>query len=174
MAMVHIYDGNPSTRLGMDNSVSNGADACSEDRIRKPVNTFSETQEALDDLFAANTSIDRLLVETHGSLGKIGIGCQAINYTVVDSWFGNRGYERLFPSGTRIVFNGCNVAEGSDGWRFLETFGSVMLKLNGGQVTAWKSAGFSSPFNGHVVHLWGDTRGLIFTPGGTITERIKA
>jgi Domain of unknown function (DUF4347) len=174
MAMVHIYDGNPSTRLGLDNSVSNGADARSEDRIRKPVKTFSEMRQALDDLLADNTSIDRLLVETHGSPGKIGIGCQAINYAVVDSWFGNRGYERLFPSGARIVFNGCNVAEGPDGWRFLESFGNAFLKLNGGQVTAWTSAGFSNPFSGHVVHLWGDARGLIFAPGGTITERLEA
>jgi hypothetical protein len=173
MAMVHIYDGNPSTRLGLDNSVSNGANARDEDRIRKPVNCFSDMRHALDDLLAANTSVDRLLVETHGSPGRIYLGGSAINHTVVDSWFANRGYERMFSSSARIVFNGCNVAEGDDGWRFLERFGAAMLKLNGGQVTGWTSAGLSNPVNGHVVHLWGDVRVLYFAPGGTISERFE-
>ncbi|MFD2934202.1 DUF4347 domain-containing protein [Spirosoma flavum] len=171
--MVHIYDGNPSTRLGLDNSVSNGADARDEDRIRKPVNSFSDMRKALDDLLAANTSVDRLLVETHGSPGRIYLGASAIDHTVVNSFFANRGYERMFPNGARIVFNGCNVAEGDTGWRFLERFGETLLGLNGGQVTGWTSGGLSNPFSGHVVHLWGAVRVLYFAPGGTILERFE-
>ncbi|WP_460935669.1 DUF4347 domain-containing protein [Spirosoma humi] len=171
--MVHIYDNNPSTKWGMDNSVSNGANARSEERIRKPVTNFSEMQQALDDLLGANTAIDRLLVETHGSPGQIGIGTQTIDSTVVDGWFANRGYERMFPSSARILFNGCNVAEGASGWRFLETFGSVMLKLNGGQITAWTSVGSSSPLTGHVIHFWGNARTVFFAPGGAILERFE-
>ena len=173
MTMVHIYDGNRSTRLGLDNSVANGADARTEDRIRLPVKTFSEMQQALDNLLVANTSIDRLLVETHGSPGRIYLGGAAINYKVVDTWFASRGYERLFANGAHLLFNGCNVAEGDDGWRFLETFGGAMLSLNGGQVTGWTSGGLSNPFSGHVVHLWGAVRVIYFAPGGGILERFE-
>ena len=171
--MVHIFDGNPSTRLGMDNSVASGANARSEDRIKKSVKTFSEMRNALDDLLAANTVIDRLLIETHGSPGRISLGGSSVNHTVIDNWFANRGYERMFSGSANIVFNGCNVAEGDDGWRFLEKFGNALLKLNGGQVTGWTSAGFSSPFDGHVIHLWGDARTLFFAPGGSISERFE-
>lgn len=171
MAMVHIYDNNPSTKWGIDNSVSSGATARSEDRIMKPVNTINEMRQAFDDLLSANTRVERLLVETHGSSGRIGIGHDVIDYVNVISWFAGRGYERMFTSSARILFNGCSVAEGTNGWRFLETFGSIMLRLNGGQVTGWTSGGSSNPFNGHVIHLWGDVRSVFFAPGGTILER---
>lgn len=173
MAMVHIYDNTPSTSWGMDNSVASGANARSEDRIKKPVINVSEMRQALDDLLKANTRVDQLLVETHGAAGLIGIGPDVIDHTVVESWFGSRGYERLFASSARVLFNGCNVAEGANGWRFLETFGTVLLKLNGGQVTGWTSMGSSNPYNGHVVHFWGNSRVLIFSPGGNIIERIE-
>lgn len=155
MAMVHIYDDNPSTRLGMDNSVANGANTRSEDRIRKPVKTFDEMRKALDDLLAANTSVSRLLIETHGTPGRIYLGGSAIGHNVVEDWFANRGYERMFSGSANVVFNGCNVAESDDGWLFLEKFGNALLNLNGGRITGWTSAGFSNPVDGHVVHLWG-------------------
>ncbi|AUD01092.1 DUF4347 domain-containing protein [Spirosoma pollinicola] len=173
MAMVHLYDNTPSTRFGIDNSVASGANARSEDRIKKPVINVNEMRQALDDLLRTNTSVEQLLIETHGGPGKIGIGVDVIDHTFVNSWFGDRGYERLFASSARILFNGCNVAEGANGWRFLEAFGTVFLKLNGGQVTGWTSGGSSNPFNGHVVHLWGDVRSVFFAPGGTILERFE-
>ena len=171
--MVHIYDNNPSTKWGMDNSVASGANARSEDRIKKPVLNVSEMRQALDDLLRANTRVDRLLVETHGAAGIIGIGADVISYSVVNSWFGNRGYERMFASSARVLFNGCNVAEGENGWRFLEAFGTVFLSLNGGQTVGWTSGGSSNPFNGHVIHLWGDVRSVLFAPGGNILERFE-
>jgi hypothetical protein len=84
-----------------------------------------------------------------------------------------RGYTYITTTNARVYFNGCNVAEGSAGWDFLEAAAAVFLNPGGGTVFGQTSAGFANPLNGHVVHLWGKTKTLFVDPKGKILERFE-
>lgn len=78
-------------------------------------------------------------------------------------------YSSLFPDfKSRILFGGCNVAEGDEGWRFLLAASRYFLN-NGGETVGWTSKGFQAPFglrDGHILHLWGDTKQVRNMRGG--------
>jgi Domain of unknown function (DUF4347) len=122
---------------------------------------------ALDNQVAKGSTFRRVVFSTHGAPGKIYIGDEPITPGVLRRYFGS--YDRLFPSVTRMYFNGCNVADGDDGWEFLETAGSVFLRSQGGEVFAWDSWGFALPW--HTHHFWGSTRYVAVGPGGRINAR---
>jgi hypothetical protein len=127
---------------------------------------------ALDDLLKGGARFDRVLFETHGSPGTIYFG----NQYVGASWWTsvlNRGYTNLTTANSRIYFNGCNVAEGADGWAFLDAAARCFLTPGGGEVFGQTSLGFGNPFNGHVVHLWGTTRRIYVGQDGRIIERFE-
>jgi len=69
---------------------------------------------------------------------------------------GNRGV---------LYFAGCRVADSEQGWSFLEAAARTLLATSGGVAIGFTSLGFGSPFSGHVRHLWGDTRQVMFIPG---------
>jgi hypothetical protein len=73
----------------------------------------------------------------------------------------------------RVYFNGCNVAEGHEGWKFLEAAAATFLTSVGGEVFGQTSLGESNPFSGHVVHFWGTTRTLYVDKSGRIVERFE-
>jgi hypothetical protein len=126
----------------------------------------------LDRLKAAGQTFDRILFETHGSPGRIYFGDQYID----GGWWRSavsKGWTSIAAIGARVYFNGCNVAEGANGWSFLEAAAAVFLTPGGGQVFGQTSLGFGNPFNGHVVHLWGSTRTLFVDFSGRITERFE-
>ncbi len=103
---------------------------------------------------------------THGWSGGIVFGRE---YIIAETWydlFHRRGYERLFPfKDTRLYFAGCNVADSEQGWRFLEAAARTFLATSGGVAIGCTSLGFRSPFSGHSIHFWGDTRQVTFIPG---------
>ena len=119
-------------------------------------------KEALAKLAEENATFDAAVFSTHGNKGKIYLGDDGIDYSdlyvmMVDEV----DYSKLFPGhNTRILFGGCNVAEGDNGWKFLLAATRCFLR-SGGEAIGWTSKGFQAPFGlrgGHIVHLWGDTR----------------
>jgi hypothetical protein len=164
MALLHIYDSSDWT-IRETAWARGGANEHAVPNVNALVTV-------LDSLVAAHSQFDRILFETHGSPGIIGFGHQGINATwllaVVPHQWAN-----LTTPGARVYFNGCNVAEGPVGWRFLEAAAAVFLAVGGGEVFGQTSVGIMNPFNGHVVHLWGSTRRLYVARGGRITSRVE-
>jgi hypothetical protein len=121
--------------------------------------------DALDRVVASGKRYDRVLFETHGAPGWIGMGKYAINARWMRALAG-RHYDSFCDPGARLYFNGCNVAEGDEGWDFLRASAEVFLIGRGGVAFGHTSTGFADPLTGHVVHPWGDTRHVVMMPGG--------
>jgi hypothetical protein len=109
---------------------------------------------------------DRILFEIHVALGLTAFGDRGIT---TPYWSSIKGrYNRLVSANARIYFIGCNVAEGSKGWDFLESVANVFMTSGGGVIFGQTSAGFGNPYNGHLVHFWGKTRTVkVDASGGT-------
>ena len=110
---------------------------------------------------------DRVVMQTHGSPGRVWFGNDGINYKTWESDF--TGFDSIFPNFTRLYFDGCNVAEGGDGTEFLRAAGYVFLKRGGGDVFGWTTLGMAVPghipiFGGHTLH-WSNP----FSGGGSST-----
>jgi hypothetical protein len=142
-----------------------------ENELAYDVQSVSELKDVLRSLVAANTFFNSAVFSTHGNSGVIFFSGAQLSWWQVYSEFLNdkTDYARLFPGpNARILFNGCNVAEGDDGWRFLLAAARSFLGL-GGEAIGWTSKGFQAPFglrDGHVIHLWGDTRQVANMGGG--------
>ena len=121
--------------------------------------------EHLDGIVASGWHFNRVLFETHGGPGVIEMGGEGMDARWVRALSG-RGYETICETGTRLYFNGCNVAEGDEGWDFLRAAAEVFLIGRGGIAFGHTSAGFANPLDGHVVHPWGDTRYVVMEAGG--------
>lgn len=151
MPLLHIYDSSDWT-IRLTAKARGVAD-------RLPIFSSTDLVPALDRLLAAGRTFDRILFETHGGTGIIGFD----DPTDIDAAWWSRiknRYNRLTTTDARVYFNGCNVAEGEEGWRFLEAAAGVFLTKGGGQIFGQNSSGFANPFNGHTVHFWGSTRSV--------------
>ncbi|MGH6928215.1 MAG: hypothetical protein ACREEV_07855 [Dongiaceae bacterium] len=142
---------------------------------------------ALDRLVAQRLTFDRCVFTTHGNKGMI-FFADSHNYVDVERLgkLAGRGYERIFPTFSRIYFTGCNVAESDAGWAFLRKAGEIFLRLGGGYVFAHDTKGysFSRPFfglgplgagflKGKFIHPpWDEVRGYIISPGGHVLQRV--
>lgn len=164
MTLLHVFDAS-------DWRIRQTAGARGEVH-RLPVTSGAELLTQLDALKGAGKHFSRILFETHGSPGRISFGNRYIDATWVRSLI-PRGYTSLTTRNARVYFNGCNVAEGDGGWDFLEAAVELFLTPGGGEVFGQTSVGFGNPFNGHVVHLWGDTRRLYVDGTGRIVERFE-
>jgi hypothetical protein len=149
--------------------------------------------KVLDQFVADKRVFARAVIQTHGNDGCIFFGKEAgnkrINADDLKSKFAGRKYETLFTYNARIYFNGCTVAAGDVGWRFLETAGSVFLGRLGGTtfghtklgrpmipVVAGMFGGVAGAVfwwrsKGHVIHVNGDTRYVYTVPGGSASSR---
>lgn len=162
MALLHIYDSSDSRIV----QTANQRGAVN----RLPIANANNLLGALDGLLTNGSFFDRILFETHGSPGRIYFGGVYIDAAWWNAIPGR--FNRLAASTCRIYFNGCNVAEGSSGWAFLESVVGCFMTSGGGEVFGQTSVGFGNPFNGHVVHLWGSTK-RIYVVDGRITERFE-
>ena len=163
MSLLHIYNSSDS-RIRQTVGARGTAH-------RLPIANGNALAGALDALLARHESYQRILFETHGSPGRIYFGGVYIDAAY---WRRYRGhYNLLTRTNCRIYFNGCNVAEGSSGWAFLEAAAGAFVATGGGEVFGQTSVGFGNPFNGHVVHLWGDTRTLYIDNNGRILEHFE-
>jgi len=127
------------------------------------VHSVNELRNLLRALVADKTTFGAAVFSTHGNKGKIFFEGESLTaYKLQEHFYNDKtDFSSLFPaSNSRILFAGCNVAEDDEGWRFLFLAARTFLG-NGGETIGWTSAGFAVPFglrDGHVVHLWGDTR----------------
>jgi len=82
----------------------------------------------------------------HGGSGKLRADGDDFGVKQWQWYFANHGHERLFPNAdSRLYFPGCDVADGEEGWKFLEAAGSVLLRGHGGLSYGWTSLGFAVP-----------------------------
>jgi hypothetical protein len=145
-----------------------------------PVGSKQAALDGLDRLVAKQMIFNRLLVQTHGNSGLIAFGEDHI-FDITWDDFRGKGYDTLFPSYSRIYFDGCNVAEGTEGVKFLRAAGSVFLKGMGGEVTGWTSFGLGLPgivpfIGGHTIHPSGHLVKVTFAPGdaeGTLEPQLE-
>jgi hypothetical protein len=166
MALLHIYDSSDAM-IRQTAGRRNVAD-------QLPVADGNDLDDGINGLLAAGRYFDRVLFETHGCPGQISFGGVGIGASYWGSAKTNKlNWYRLVTNNARIYFNGCNVAEGDQGWAFLEAAADVFLNPGGGEVFAQTSVGFGNPFNGHVIHLWGDTRRIFVAADGRILERFE-
>jgi hypothetical protein len=138
-----------------------------------------ELMEKPNDLIQDGQFFRRAVFTTHGGPGSISLNHQKINAEILYKMFNQMRYDRIFPfKSTRMYFDGCNVADGDDGWKFLEAAARTFLRA-GGNVYGWTSVGLGMPsvipfIGGHTEHLWGDVRGVVITPaddGGAYLNR---
>src|SRR5262249_6529340 len=129
---------------------------------------------ALDALPSRGTVYDRILFETHGSPGRLYFNHQALDANWVLASMKGRRYEALCPQSAHVYFNGCNVAAGREGMRFLRAMASVFLLAAGGVVFGHTSLGYELPlysgFTGRVVHVGGEVRRIYYASGGRELE----
>jgi hypothetical protein len=138
-------------------------------------------------LLSQNKTFKRVVFDTHGYKGMIFFGDEKGNKQIdVGKLSEFNGYDALFPNYTRMYFDGCNVADDDEGWKFLETAGKIFLPRGGGLTFGWTSKGFAVGSNlisilsgpvftlthaGKVWHPWGDARYVWITPGGFPAQR---
>jgi hypothetical protein len=131
--------------------------------------------EWFDRLLQNRTTFGNAVFVAHGDSGVIRFDGDDLNLRSLGLYFEGQGYESLFPGPGRLYFAGCDVADGDDGWKFLERTAGIFLK-NGGVSYGWTSLGFAIPrwfplSAGHAVHLWGDVRSVRIGRGSQIVER---
>lgn len=85
----------------------------------------------------------RVVFDTHGNKGMIFFKHEAVLWGDVSRIFGGVDYGRIFPSFTRVYFDGCNVAEGDFGWLFLQEIAKALCGKGGGVVFGWTSKGYA-------------------------------
>src|SRR5262245_10767836 len=151
---LYIYDQTSS----IDRSQASGRfDA--DEAITFPVSGgITQLRKLLDALVANGATFDRVLFQTHGGPGRILFGAERLTKETLKTDFA--GYTGLFPTYTRIYFDGCNVAEGGDGTDFLIAAGYVFLKVGGGETFGWVNVGHGLPgwvpfWGGHTIHFGG-------------------
>lgn len=165
--MLQIYDASAETLLWHNQLFEPRDDAS----VSLGVKSTKALHEELAKLVAAGKTFSRLLFETHGKPGMLKLGDDSILYF---DFSGNphwtdAHYDSLFPFATKVIFGGCNVAEGDDGWKFLENAGKLLLRIGGGYTLGWTSLGFH--LFGEDIHFWGDWRRVNISPGGLVSDR---
>jgi hypothetical protein len=130
--------------------------------------------EVFNQLLRTGQHFNRVVFQTHGSPGVIWFGDAAFTASGLKTHF--QRYSPLFPTFTRIYFDGCNVAKGADGTDFLIAAGEAFLRAGGGDVFGWKNLGSGMPgflpfIGGHTIHfsLSGSDnfKRIRFFPGGS-------
>ncbi len=163
MALLHIYDSSDKG-IVLTANVRGSAN-------KLPITDANKLESELLSLISAGSRFSQILFETHGVSGKIFFNGVSIN---ADYWKTCKGrFNSLTTANARIYFNGCNVATGADGWKFLESAAGAFISSGGGEVFGQTSFGIGNPLNGHVVHLWGTTRRLFIDNNGRIVERFE-
>lgn len=148
--------------FGLAQKIGAGRDA-QENEVAYDVHSVKELRDLFRAMLSDGTTFDTAVFTTHGNPGRIYLDGERLNWHEVYEVFFNdkHDYASLFTrKKARILFGGCNVAEGDEGWKFLFAVARTFLR-NGGDAFGWTSVGFAAPFglrNGHVIHLWGDTR----------------
>src|SRR5689334_4652404 len=84
-----------------------------------PAKAVSDVIVALKGFLSKGMVFDRMLFQTHGFSGRIWFDNDSIFPFTWDDSFAGNGFAKLFPTYSRIHFDGCDVADGDIGVRFL-------------------------------------------------------
>jgi hypothetical protein len=119
---------------------------------------------------------NRIVFDTHGNSGRIFFTDEAMYWGGVRDIFGRYNYNKIFPIYTKIYFSGCNVAEGDDGWLFLQEIAKQLCRSGGGVVIGYTSLGIATRFSWPRTpkHFWGDARYVVANPGGVIWDMFES
>jgi hypothetical protein len=124
---------------------------------------------ALNKLVADGETFSHALFETHGDSGSIQFNGEDVTADTLMTSYVFKNYEKIFPYfNARIYFNGCDVADDPNGWKFLDAAGSIFLRIGGGTTFAQTGLGRPIIFTGHVVHFGSTTCYSSFLPGGKL------
>jgi hypothetical protein len=174
---LYIYDQTSS----LDREQASGRFSASDNVHTVPTDGVKDLQRRLDELVASGETFNRVLFQTHGASdydGHIAFGNDWVHAERLVRDFGGREYHKLFPSYTRIYFDGCNVARGEKGTRFLLTAGGLFLRSRGGEVFGFTGTGRAMPgflpfIGGHTIHYSDEFKMFCFRPGGFVIPRPK-
>jgi len=141
-----------------------------EGEVAYDIGSVSELKRVLQNLIFSGHTFDNAVFSTHGNSGVIFFDDEQLAYwQLYKHFFYDVDYSALFPRrNARILFNGCNVADGVDGWKFLVAAARCFLTQISGTAIGWTSKGFQAPFglrDGHVIHFWGDARAVMVLKG---------
>jgi hypothetical protein len=172
MPKLYIYDESSS----IDRKQAVGRFEKDYDIYALPVSSIQALHEGLSRLVSNKATFDRVLFQTHGNSGMVFFNHEAIQTENLKTTFAGKNYHQLFPYHTRMYFDGCNVAEGEDGWRFLEAAGTVFLRGRGGVTFGFTNMGTGMPgwlpfIGGHTIHFGGTVKYVTLGPGGVVIKR---
>ena len=166
--LLYIYDN--SDRV--DRSQADGQFSQKDDVYTVSVGSTQELVNALDKCISDKLTFTHALFQTHGSPGYIYFGDEKI-YAGNLAKLPSKNYQRLFPLYAVIYFDGCNVAAGDEGYKFLLQAGKVFLLNHGGKTLGWTNLEVGIPgwfpiSGGHTVHPFGSIKSIEFGPGGIV------
>jgi hypothetical protein len=172
MSKLYIYDSSSS----IDVKQAKGRFSGEKGVHTVAASSVADLQSRMDALLGTGRTFERVLFQTHGNSGAIFFNHEAIDSVKISTFV---KYSVLFPKRTKVYFDGCNVADGKQGWAFLAAAGQALLLLGGGVTMAYTSMGGGLPgwvplIGGHTEHLWGDLRLINFKPGGIESERLDS
>jgi hypothetical protein len=135
--------------------------------VRWGCRSVGQFVSVLNHHMAQSQRFDHVVIDTHGAPGVISFGP---GHVTVSFWLQGaaRCHTGLCNPGGHVYFSGCNVAEGADGWGFLEGAAAFWLKGAGGRVSGWTSVGFADTLfgTGRIWHptgshrtIWADANG---------------
>ena len=172
MAKLYIYDSSSS----IDRKQAAGRFSGQTGVHTLAASSVADLTSKLDALLVAKGRFNRVLFQTHGNSGMIFFNHEGIGPTKMATF---AKYNPLFPTRTKVYFDGCNVAEGKQGWDFLAAAGRALLASAGGVSMGYTSMGAGLPgwvpfIGGHTEHLWGDLRLIDFKAGGAESQRLDS
>ena len=157
MADLYFYDSTDSRKTREAQAV--GRD---QNYTVRGVTGFGEVLTSLDEYISQNLSFSTIYFGTHGTPGSMFLPNGSLTTTNASS-LATRS--NIFGDQRRVLFLGCSVAEGDDGWRFLDAIGRYFVRdgLVGGST--------SSTFGESRLPAWGILR-IVQVVGGAPTRRI--
>ena len=170
--LLSIYD--DSDEVGRKQGGHSGSDVYSAG-----IQGIKQLQDLFNDFIIRGIAFRNMVFTTHGIPGAIDLGDDRITYYTWYNKFNSGHYERLFLDDARVYFDGCNVAAGEDGWKFLEAAARTFMRGSSGQAFGWTSVGYGMPswvwfIGGHTEHLSGHARYVFINPakdGGLYLKR---
>jgi hypothetical protein len=171
---LYIYDA--SDRI--DRSQADGRFSGESELLTVGVGSIRELHQWLAKLVKEQYTFKRILFQTHGNSGMIFFNEVPITSGDLRTDFTGKGYDLLCPDRAKIYCDGCNVAEGKEGWGFLAALGQVFLRNQGGITMGYTSRGLGMPWYipvvaGHTIHLWGDIKFIEFGSGAIELSRFN-